>query len=81
MSVRLWNFKDGGSLKNKIFGQGSTYLKEMTVHQMLGMILEKKVVRIYDDQEYGNSILKEKMKEPVLDKSPPWEDFIKDKTH
>ena len=53
----------------------------MTVHQMLGMILEKKVVRIYDDQEYGNSILKEKMKEPVLDKSPPWEDFIKDKTH
>ena len=51
-----------------------------TVHQKLGMILENKVVQIYDDQEYGNSILKEKMKEPVLDKSHPWEDLFKDKT-
>ena len=36
--------------------------------------------QIYDDQEYGHSILKEKMKEPVLDKSPEWEDLFKDKT-
>ena len=52
----------------------------MTVHQKLGMILEKKVVVIYDDQEYGNNILEEKMKEAVLDKSPPREDLFKDKT-
>ena len=40
----------------------------------------KKVVQIYDDQEYGNNILKEKMEEAVLDKSPPSEDLFKDKT-
>ena len=57
------------------------FRRRITVHQKLGVILEKKVVQIYDDQEYGNSILKEKMKEPVLDKSPPWEDLIKGKTH
>ena len=27
ISVWLWNFKDGGVLKSKIFGQESTYLK------------------------------------------------------
>ena len=36
--------------------------------------------QIYDDQDNGHSILKEKMKKPVLDKSPPWEDLFKDKT-
>ena len=51
----------------------------MTVHQKLGMIFEKKVVQIYDDQEYGYSILKEKMKKPVFDKSPPWEFMFKNK--
>ena len=35
--------------------------------------------QIYDDQEYGYSILKEKMKKPVFDKSPPWEFMFKNK--
>ena len=35
--------------------------------------------QIYDDQEYGHSILKEKMKKPVLDKSPEWVDLFKNK--
>ena len=51
----------------------------MTVHQKLGMILEKKVVQIYDDQEYGKNILKKNMNEAVLFKSPQREDLFKDK--
>ena len=87
ISARLWNFKDPKKQDfwpriNILEGNFiKKFRRRITVHQKLGVILEKKVVQIYDDQEYGNSILKEKMKEPVLDKSPPWEDLIKGKTH
>ena len=43
MSVRLWNFKDGGSLKARFLANQH---KGMTVRQKLGMISEKKVVQI-----------------------------------
>ena len=50
ISVRLWNFKDGGSKTVRFFGQEATLIKkkilwEMSVHQKLGMILERKVVQ------------------------------------
>ena len=54
ISVRLWHFKDGGSLKVKFFGHESTYslgkhfkifLRGISVHQKLGIFLENKVVQ------------------------------------
>ena len=52
----------------------------MTVHQKLGMILEKKWFKSMMTKNMVTVFLKEKMKEPVLDKSLPWEDLFKDKT-
>ena len=50
----MWDFKDGGSLKVRFFGQESTYhqgkcskkfLRLMSVRQKLGVILVSKVVQ------------------------------------
>ena len=53
MSVRLWNFKDGGSLKASFLAKNQHTTKDfflkilrgMSVRQNLGVILESKVVQ------------------------------------
>ena len=53
VSVRLWNFKDGGSQKVRFLAKNQhaakdfffQFLRVMSVRQKLGVILESKVVQ------------------------------------
>ena len=55
MSVRLWNFKGGGSKNGSFLPKNRCILRIRGVpdRQKLGMILEKKIPSIFDIENYN----------------------------